>query len=289
MTAVLLALGGALAFAVSNVLQHRAAADSGADVGRPLGLVARLLRQPAWLVAQPAAALGLALHAGALHAGRVVVVQPLLASGLVLSLVLGALVDRRRPGRPLPDRLQWLAAVVVAAGLALFLLAAQPAAGSDTASATTTTALFLVTLAVLAATFLWGRRPDRPHRALVLGIGAGTGFGTASLLLKQLVAVPLLSRAGGATVAELVVVGGISVLLAQWAYTAGSLIESLPVTTVLEPAIAVALAGPLFGEWLASGGAARAGQLAGALALVAGVVLLARRTAVPGAPERNAA
>ena len=285
MTAVLLALAGALAFAVSNVVQHRAAADSGADVGRPLGLLGRLLQRPAWLMAQLAAGLGLALHTAALHAGRVVVVQPLLASGLIMSLALGALVDRGRPDRPLPDRLQWVGAAVVAAGLTLFLLAAQPAAGHARAAGTPRTALFLGTLAVLGAAFLWGRRPERPRRALVLGIGAGAGFGTTSLLLKHVVSGPVVSGGGAVTAVELVVVGGIAVLLAQSAYTAGALIESLPVTTVLEPAVAVALAGPLFGEWLASGSAARVGQLAGALALAAGVVLLARRDTVPAEPR----
>jgi hypothetical protein len=67
--------------------------------------------------------------------------------------------------------------------------------------------------------------------------------------------------------------------VAQWGYQAGPLVESLPVATVLEPVLAVALAGPLFAEHLAPGALDRGGQLLAAVTLLAGIVVLARRTA----------
>src|SRR6476659_408225 len=124
MTTVLLALAAASAFAAATVAQHRGATDAAADPNG--GLLRRLLRQRVWLAGHALAIGGLLLHAAALRSGRLVVVQPLLPSGLVLALVFGVLVDRRHPDRPLPDRVQWGAAVAVALGLSLFLLAARP-------------------------------------------------------------------------------------------------------------------------------------------------------------------
>jgi hypothetical protein len=64
---------------------------------------------------------------------------------------------------------------------------------------------------------------------------------------------------------------------------------------VLEPLVAVALSGPLFAEHLAAGALQRSGQLLGAVTLLGGIVVLARRTAQrdqtitagPGTPRRD--
>jgi hypothetical protein len=79
----------------------------------------------------------------------------------------------------------------------------------------------------------------------------------------------------------------VGVAMSQAAFAAGPLVESLPVTTVLEPAIGVLLGGPLFGEALVSGAAARWGQVAAALLLGGGLVVLARRApgVVPPPPS----
>jgi drug/metabolite transporter (DMT)-like permease len=275
LTAVLLALAGAAAFAVATVVQHRTASDTAA-AQRGWWLV-RLARRPAWLVAQAAGGLGVVLHAAALRSGPVALVQPLLASGLVLALALGTWVDRRHPDRPRPGRGQWLAALAVAVGLTTFLLSARPAAGTPVAPAAGLAALAVAALVVAGVATVWTRRPERPHRALVRGAAAGVSFGVTGLLLKQLLGVPVPSWAAAATAGELVAVAAAGIALSQAAFAAGALVESLPVTTVLEPAVGVLLGGPLFGEALVSGSAARLGQLVGALLLVAGLVALARR------------
>jgi hypothetical protein len=101
----------------------------------------------------------------------------------------------------------------------------------------------------------------------------------AGLLLKQLVGSSFGHGAAWATLAEFAAVGGVAVLLSQWGFQAGPLVESLPVATVLEPLVAVALAGPLFAEHLAAGALAGSGQVLGGLTLVGGVLVLAWRTA----------
>lgn len=284
MITVLLALASALAFAVSTVVQHRTAADAGSEGGGGLTLLGRLLRRPAWLAGQATALLGLVLHALALRGGMVVLVQPLLATGLVFTLTLGALADRRHPGRPLPGHREWTAAGVLAAGLALFTTAAHPLPGAATAPAAALVGAVGGGAVIALAASLWSRRPGAPHRAMAFGIAAGIGFGVTGLLLKQVVARPG-SWASTWALLALLLTGGLAVLMAQRAYQAGPLSESVPVMAVLEPVLAAALAGPLYGERLAPGFLAHAGQLAGTGVLLAGLLLLARSSVSATGPR----
>jgi hypothetical protein len=277
MTTVLLSLAAAVALAAGTVAEHRGATNAIEDPDG--GLVRRLLRQRVWLTGHVLAALGFLLHAAALRGGRLVVVQPLMSSGLVLALVFGAIVDRRHPGRQLPDRVQWTAAVAVALGLALFLLAARPTSGVATAPIWSTTLCAAVAVAASGAAMLYGRDHRRRHRAFAFGLASGLAFGLAGLLLKEVVGSSIAHWQAWVTLAELGVVSGLAILLAQLGYQAGPLVESLPVATLAEPVVAIALSGPLFAEYLASGALNRAGQLLGAVTLVGGIVVLARRTA----------
>jgi drug/metabolite transporter (DMT)-like permease len=281
MTAVLLALLSALSFAVSTVTQHRAATSCEVRPGRgaALRLAGRLLRTPQWLAGQLAAATGFALHGMALRFGPVTLVQPLLSCGLVLTLALGALVDRRHPGRPLPHRRHWLAATVVVSGVVLFVISAAPRHGSGRADPLRLLIATCGVLAVIALAWVWARRPHRPHRALALGIAAGTGFGVTGTLLKQVVHEAPITWSGLWPLLLMILVGVCSIVSAQSAYQAGHLIESLPPLTVLEPVVAAGVASFAFGEALAPGLLAHAGQLAGLLLLAGGVIDLARRPA----------
>jgi hypothetical protein len=278
MIPVVLALLSALSFATSTVVQHRAVSSASAAPGRrrALRLVLGVLTNRVWLAGQVAAVAGIVLHALALRSGAVVLVQPLLSAGLVISLVLGALADRGHPGRRTPVRAEWLAAGVVVLGLTVFLLTARPAPGTTTGRPGVLVATTVGELLLCAAAYGWSRRPRAPHRALALGIAAGSGFGVTGLLLKDVVSHPITSWWHSWALLALVLVAALAFPAAQLAYRAGALIESLPTMTVLEPVVAVALASVAFGETLAGGWAAHAGQLAGLVLLTVGVLSLAR-------------
>jgi drug/metabolite transporter (DMT)-like permease len=277
-TAVALALLSAFSFATSTVVQHRAATETTVEPGRwaPVRLFLQLIRTPAWLAGQGAALTGFILHGLALRTGPVVLVQPLLSSGLVLTLALGALVDRRHPGRPLPAPRQWLAAGVVVVGLILFLATAHPRHGHARGS------LVVLCLAVGSALLLalaalwWNHDRRRPHRALGLGVAAGCGFGITGVLLKQVVRHAPTSWTALGPLLAMLVVGAVSIVCAQTAYHAGALIESLPVLTVLEPVVAVTVASRAYGEHLHAGWLPHLGQGAGLVCLAVGVFVIAR-------------
>jgi drug/metabolite transporter (DMT)-like permease len=288
-TAVALALLSALSFATSTVVQHRAATTVGGGNTGALRLFARLLRTPAWLAGQCTAAVGFVLHGLALRAGPVVLVQPILSGGLVLTLALGALVDRRHPERQLPSRSQWIAAGFVVVGLVLFLRSAQPRHGAPTGRPVVL--LLAGTAALLAAlgAAWWSRKPDRVHRALALGIAAGCGFGITGSLLKQVVHNAPTTWPAIWPLLLMVVVGGTSIVLAQSAYQAGALIESLPSLTVLEPVVAVIVASRAYGEHLHPGWLYHTGQVLGLALVAGGVIGIARAEMARQSPLREPA
>jgi drug/metabolite transporter (DMT)-like permease len=277
-TAVVLALLSASAFATSTVVQHRAATDVGDRHAKngPVQLFLRLLRTPAWLAGQGAAVIGFVLHGLALRFGPVVVVQPLLSGGLVLTLALGALVDRRHPGRPLPSQRQWVAAMIVVVGLTLFLISARPHHGAARGRALVLLLAGAGAMLAAAAAAWWRRGPGRPHKALALGIAAGIGFGITGVLLKQVVRHAPSDWHTIWPLLLMVVVGATSIVLAQSAYQTGALIESLPFLTVLEPVVAIAVASRAYGEHLHPGLAYHAGQFLGLVLLAVGVIGIAR-------------
>lgn len=278
MIAVLLALLSASAFATSTVVQHRAATTVGQQHRSPgpVGLFVRLLRTPAWLAGQAAAVTGFILHGSALRFGPVIVVQPLLSGGLVLTLALGWLVDRRHPGRPLPSRRQWIAAGIVVVGLTLFLISAHPRHGAVRGRALVLLLAGAGALLVALAAVWWRRLPGRPHKALALGVAAGCGFGITGVLLKQVVRHAPTDWHSIWPLLLMVAVGVTSIVLAQSAYQTGALIESLPPLTVLEPVVAVAVASRAYGEHLHPGWVHHLGQAAGLVLLATGVFIIAR-------------
>jgi drug/metabolite transporter (DMT)-like permease len=278
MVAVGLALVSALLFATAAVVEHRVASSAAVEPGRSaaLRLIVRLVRSRAWLFGQLASAVGFVVHALALRSGPVVLVQPILSFGLVITLALGALVDRRHPGRPLPSRQQWLSAGVVVVGLVLFLVTSHPRHGQGTGRVGWLMAGGLGVVVLGLAALAWNHRPEHAHRALGLGIAAGCGFGMTGVLLKQVVHETPTSWSAIWPLLLLVLCGGTSIICAQSAYQAGALIESLPSLTVLEPLVAIAIASRAYGERLHPGLLWHLGQGTGMLLLFLGVIGIAR-------------
>src|SRR6516165_6299958 len=140
--AVALALAASICFAVAAVTQQRAAARLPSQRAFDPGVLLRLIRRPAWLAGLAAVIAGFVLQAAALGLGRLVVIEPVLATSLLFALALASRRDRRRLRRA-----EWAAALAVVAGLAVFLAVGQPTGGQRTAS----TAVLGLATAVTAA------------------------------------------------------------------------------------------------------------------------------------------
>jgi drug/metabolite transporter (DMT)-like permease len=131
---------------------------------------------------------GLACQVIVLAFEPISLVQPILASGVVLTLVLSRLVLRERLGGAEP------ACVAVMAVSLILLALSQDPAGGKTAQHASTLPIAAVIAGSIVAGLLIATRPSRPkrgrHRAAATGICAGIGtgllYGVAALATKGL-------------------------------------------------------------------------------------------------------
>ncbi|MGW1162531.1 DMT family transporter [Streptomyces sp. NPDC002513] len=251
---VVLALLTALSNASASVLQRRAAADQaggGRGIRQAVRWLVRVLRRPHWLAGAGLLALSTVLQASALAVGSLSVVQPLLASELLFTLMVGSVVFHRRP-----NRRTWLAFAALAAGLALFLGAAAPSAGRTTAvagrwAATGAAVLCAVVVFMVAALLVTGA-----PRAVLLGLASAVSFAATAALMKEVV-----GQLGDGVVVVLtrwplyagIGAGTVGFLLLQSAFRAGSLSASQPALTLGDALTSVALGWVLFEERIALG------------------------------------
>jgi hypothetical protein len=273
--AVTCAVVAALSYALSNVLQQHEAEQIAEEKTLKLGLIAQLAHRPRWLVGMGADVGGYVFEAIALGTGTLVLVEPILATSLLLSLFLGATINRRRV-----DRAGWTAAVVLAFGVSLFLLVVAPTKGTELA--TNRSWLFaappiigFVVVCVAAA-----RAASGSSRAAFLGLGAGTLFGTSAVLTKAFV--HYLSGGVWNWIPHwepyMLAVSSITgLVLAQSAFQTGALAAAVGAEQVMQPLTGVALGVGLLNEKLGiSGSFATIILIAALVAMLWGVLTLAR-------------
>lgn len=185
---IALALLAATAYNVGLIQEKRALGRMAAlDLRRAPRVVASLLADPAWLAGFALMLVGLACQIVVLTFEPVSVVQPVLASGVALVLVLSRLVLRERLGAVE----YWC---VGAMAVSVILLAASAGAGGGAghhASPGWMAAVMIPSVVIgllVAASPLRSR--SRSHRApaagICFGIGTGLLYGVAALAIKGL-------------------------------------------------------------------------------------------------------
>ena len=182
-----LALLAATAYNTGLILEKRALGSLPAiDVRRVPRVIVNLVSSSAWLSGFSLMLVGLACQVIVLSFAPISIVQPVLASGVALVLVLSRLVLREELGGVEFCCVAAMAIVVVA--LALSAAGTVTTAG-DHASAAAVAAVMIpaVVIGLLVATSPLRARA-RKHRAPVTGVsyGIGTGllYGNASLAIK---------------------------------------------------------------------------------------------------------
>jgi drug/metabolite transporter (DMT)-like permease len=277
--AVLSALGCALMYALASVLQQRSAAAQPANQSLRLSLLGRLLRNPRWLLGLLCDVLGYVLQFVALGHGTLVVVQPLLVCGLLFALPMGA----AWAGRRLRSR-DWVAAILVCVGLAVFLSVASPASGHDDVRPTIWILLLASTGAAAVALIAVSRGDRAPwQRAVLLSGAAGVIYGASAALTKtssHLLDRGVIDLLGHWQPYALLVAGVGGMVIAQSAFQAGSLDSSLPTMTVVDPVVSIVIGAVGFGESIAAGPADVLVEVIALAAMSAGVFLLARSEGV---------
>lgn len=248
MLAVTLALLSAATFAISTSVQHQAAEKAPESAQSVVALLGYLVRRPLWLLGQFLATCAFALHASALHAGPIAVVQPIVVSGIVWAVPARAAISQR-----MPSVTELRAVLVTAAGLAVFLVASDPTAGEDASLGAGTIALIGLGVLVAVAAEVAASRVSEPRRkAFFLGVVGGVLFGLVAGFLKltlqelndgglgaMLLAWPtygvLLAGAGG-------------VLTNQRAYRTAGLSASMPALNIVNGLTSLVIGFTVFSE-----------------------------------------
>jgi drug/metabolite transporter (DMT)-like permease len=244
---VLLAALAALVYGAAVAVQHHEAAATAPEVSLRPRLLLDLLRRPLWLIGLVGDLGGFALQTTALALGSLVVVQPILTSSLVVSLMLEARLDRRRL-----HRREWVALGGILAGLATFLVVARPTPHSESVASPAKWLFTIGAVAVLVALALMAGRA-------MAGTGRGMCFAVAAACTEAVMAVfakALGDRLGKGLWSSFLswqpyavaICGVVILVLVQSAYQVDEATATLPVLTVTEPIVAIGLGAVLFSE-----------------------------------------
>lgn len=295
-------LGATACFSLSTALKHRSAVQAaGPAAGRgPARGTAQFLRltavHPSWLGGMTADAGGLALQMTALHLGALAVVQPLMVTALLFSLVLNHLVAGTRISW---RELRWAGVLVASLGAFLVVSGAAspriagPVQQADRAPAV---AIAVGALAFAAFSLVAARRGGRRSGAMWLGITVGMDYACTAALIKScsntlLAHGPLALLTSWQPYAA-VVTGALGLVLAQLAFRAGPLRNSLPAMATSDPLLSIALGVFVYDEHLRPGVGAIAIEVACLAVLCLAAFALSRTgvddLAAPSAPDDDA-
>jgi drug/metabolite transporter (DMT)-like permease len=282
MNKYLLASAAAVLFGVATAIQHRAAHSVPIDDVGPIRLFLRLLRKPRWLAGRVLDTAAVGLQALALRSGSLVVVQCIVACGIVAAIGTSAAMDRRWP-----HRREWFGSTAVVAGV--ILVSGITSARHDHQRPSTTQWIQLAAVvAVLAAFAHFALRSQRPswlsrRPSLILGACAGVCFALGSGFLK-IGSLDLRHSAHRPTaivaLGAFVILGVVGNVAAQRSFQIGAISDGLPALVAAEP-IAALLAGMiLFHERIAMDPRGAVG-VAGLIVVIIGVIT-ATGAATPG-------
>jgi drug/metabolite transporter (DMT)-like permease len=275
-----LALGAALANALTSVFQRKGIETAPADATLRLSLITYALRRGVWLAGFALMIVSFLLQAVALHLGRLSEVQPVLTTELVFLVIV--LVSWF--GFPMGRR-EWIGVLGVCAGLAGFLYFADPVDGSlsppgwQWAVAVAGCGAGIVTAVLLAL------RGPRWWRAAMFGTAASISFAFTAACTKVVsgyAATDWTQVYRHWQTYALAFFGALAVFLAQNAIHAGPIVASQSTIVLVDPVASILIGVWLFGDNLRTSGAWGPLEAVSLLIMVAGAVVLAHSPLVAG-------
>jgi len=275
-----LALGAALANALTSIFQRMGVEDAPADDTLKPRLLLHALRRGIWLAGFGLMIASFLMQAVALHLGRLSEVQPVLTTELLfLVLILGSWFRFAVGWR------EWAAAVAAAAGLAGFLLFAAPTGGSLIPTGLEWGEVGGACAVVVAAAVYLATRGPRWWRAAMFGTAAAVAYAFTAGLTKvvtDFVAGDWVSIFRHWQTYGLAGCGVLAVFLTQNAYHAGPIAASQSTIVLVDPLASILIGVGLFGDDLRTGGAWGPLEALSLLVLFAGALVLCRSPLVSG-------
>ena len=275
----LIGTAAAVCLALGYVLQQRTAARAASSV-LSYRLLLWLIREPVWWIGIVAMILGELLGGLALRDASVALVEPLLSTSLLFAFGFAAYLSDRR--------VRWFevgGAVLVSAALGVFIAIGNPRSSSHRDADRPYVALAVLLVAVAVALLVAvGKRQGLVGESILLATAAGLLYGlqdasTRAALVdfqKEGLRATLTSPWSYVVIAS----AAVGIALAQSAFKAARLDYSLPPIAVAEPVAGIALGIGLLGDHVSVSVAGLTVEALCLAAMVVGVVLIGRSSAL---------
>jgi drug/metabolite transporter (DMT)-like permease len=277
-----LGVTAALLLGTGFVLQQDVAQRAPQAHFERLGLVADLLRQPRWLTGIAVMVAGQLVSAWVIGHMTLSLAEPLLATNLLFALLLAGPLS----GQPL-RKSEIIGTLLLIAGVTVLSVARTVHAPQISVGRAAYWPFAAAAAGAIAyALAHLGHKVSGAARAVWTGASAGVVFGLQDALTRRTIQVldtrsftALLTTWPGYCLVAVAIVG---LWLMQNAFSAAPLHFSLPAITACEPVIGITLGIVIFGDGVHPSAGMISFQVAGAAALVAGVILVARAPALAG-------
>jgi len=263
------AVGASLLYNASIALQALEVRDVSTDYSLRVSLLGRLLRNRRWLGATVLGLLGWPLEIVALLLAPLTVVQPCLASGLLLLLFLGVTRLGERPGRR-----EYLSVAAIVLGVAGIAWAAPDRTTDHAGTAAIAIALALVAIPIVLP---YGLRGHRRAAGTTAVVSAGFGYAwtaIASKLFTDEISVGSV-LVGLAWLASAAVSEGLALLSEMSALQRRPATRVAPAMFAVQVTVPVILAPLIFEERWSTTPLGGGALIAFVLVTLAGVILLA--------------
>lgn len=239
---IIAAVGASILYNCSIALQALEAREVPGEHSLRLSLIGRLVRNKRWLGATALGLVGWPLEIVALLLAPLTVVQPCLASGLIMLLWLGATRLGEAPGRR-----EFLAVAAIVAGVGGVAWAAPERTTDHAGALAIATALAIVAIPI-ALPYLLRRRTSVVGTLMVIGAGCGYAWTAiaSKLLTDELAAGAVIIAAvwlGTAAASE-----GLALLSEMSALQRRAATHVAPVMFAVQILVPVLLAPLIFGE-----------------------------------------
>jgi len=272
---IAITLVAALLAGAGFVLQQHAAEQAPKSYFLRLRLITTLLHRPRWIIGVAVMAAGQLLSAWAIGHVALALAEPLLTSSLIFALALAVPLSGQRLRAA-----ELAGAVLLGGGVAALSVARTGGAPAESFGSFAAWPAAAGIAAVAGGFLLAGMCRRGQQRATLTGVAAGLVFGIADGLTRRTVEImdvhPVIAVLTDWPLYCLVVASLAGFWLMESSFNAAPLHASLPAITAAEPVAGILLGIVVFGDVVHLSPGMLALQAAGIVALVAGVILVAR-------------